>query len=59
MAKYNSKGDQNLINNQNFLVEDKEKFKPVTPHMDVYKEKIQYDGSIDKLKLRIVGRGDL
>ena len=27
--------------------------------MDVYKAKIQYDGSIDKLKLRIVVRGDL
>ena len=27
--------------------------------MDVYKAKIQYDGSMDKLKLRIVVRGDL
>ena len=27
--------------------------------MDVYKEKIQSDGSLDKLKLRIVVRGDL
>ena len=27
--------------------------------MDVYKAKIQYDGSLDKLKLRIVFRGDL
>ena len=27
--------------------------------MDVYKAKIQYDGSLDKLKLRIVVRGDL
>ena len=27
--------------------------------MDVYKAKIQSDGSIDKLKLRIVVRGDL
>ena len=26
--------------------------------MDVYKEKIQSDGSLDKLKLRIVVRGD-
>ena len=32
---------------------------PVTPCMDVYKSKIQYDGSLDKLKLRIVLRGDL
>ena len=27
--------------------------------MDVYKAKIQYDGSLDKLKLRIVVRGYL
>ena len=27
--------------------------------MDVYKAKIQYDGSLDKLKFRIVVRGDL
>ena len=27
--------------------------------MDVYKAKIQSDGSLDKLKLRIVVRGDL
>ena len=27
--------------------------------MDVYKANIQYDGSLDKLKLRIVVRGDL
>ena len=27
--------------------------------MDVYKEKIQYDGSLNKLKLRILVRGDL
>ena len=27
--------------------------------MDVYNKKIQYDGSLDKLKLRIVVRGDL
>ena len=27
--------------------------------MDVYKAKVQSDGSLDKLKLRIVVRGDL
>ena len=32
---------------------------PVTPYMYVYKENIQSDGSIDKLKLRISVRGDL
>ena len=31
---------------------------PVTPFMDVYKENIQYDGSLDKLKLIIVVRED-
>ena len=31
----------------------------MTPCMDVYKAKIQSDGSIDKLKLIIVVRGDL
>ena len=49
----------NLINNQNFLIEDKKEGEPVTPCMDVYKAKIQSDGSLDKLKLIIVVRGDL
>ena len=49
----------NLINNQNFLIEDIDKYEPVTPCMDVYKYKIQSDGSLDKLKLRIVVRGDM
>ena len=31
----------------------------MTPCMDVYKAKNQSDGSIDKLKLRILVRGDL
>ena len=31
----------------------------MTPYMDVYKEKVQSNGSIDKLKLRIVVRVDL
>ena len=31
----------------------------MTPCMDIYKEKIQSDGTLDKLKLRIVVRGDL
>ena len=37
----------------------KKKGEPVTPCMDVYKAKIQSDGSLDNLKLRIVVRGDL
>ena len=50
---------KNLINNQNFLIEDQNEGEPVAPCMDVYKAKIQSDGSLDKLKLRIVVREDL
>ena len=50
---------KNLINNQTLLVEDPKKDEPVTPCIDVYKEKIQSDGSLDKLKLRIVVKGYL
>ena len=50
---------KNLIDNQTFLVEDSEKDEPVNPCMDVFKAKIQSDGSLDKLKLRIVVREDL
>ena len=50
---------KNLINNQTFLIEDKNEVEPVTTCMDVYKDKIQSDGSLEKLKLRILVRGDL
>ena len=50
---------KNIINNQTFLIEDPRDGEPVTPCMDVYKANIQYYGSMDKLKLRIVVRGDL
>ena len=50
---------KNPINNQTFLIEDHNKGEPVTPCMDVYKANIQSDGSLDKLKLIIVVRGDL
>ena len=53
------KGVINLINRYNFLVQETDKGEPVTPCMDVYKSKIQSDGSLDKLKQRIVVRGDL
>ena len=49
----------NLINNHTFLIEDKNEGEPVTPCMYVYKAKIQSDGSHDKVRLRIVGRGYL
>ena len=57
--KSNLKEIRNLIKNQNFLIEDPNKGEPVTPCMDVYKAKIQSDGSLDKLKLKTVVRGDL
>ena len=59
MAKINSKGDKNLINDQTFLVQYSDKDDPVAPCMNVYKAIIQSDGSLDKLKLRIVVRGEL
>ena len=59
MDKGNKKWDQNVTNNQTALVEDPNKGEPVTPCVNVYKENIQFDGSIDKLKLRIAVIGDL
>ena len=56
--KANLEEIKNLINNQNFLIEDKNEGEPITPCMDVYKAKIQSYGSLDKLKLIIVVRGD-
>ena len=50
---------KNLIKNQTFLIEDQNEGEIVTPCMNVYKAKIQYYGSLDKLKLRILDRGDL
>ena len=55
--KANLKDIKNLINNRTFIVEDPEKYEPVTPFMDVYKAKIQSYGSLNKLKLIIVVRG--
>ena len=57
--KANLKEIKNIINNQNFLIEDRNEGEPVTPCMDVYKSNIQSDGSLDKLKLILVVRGDL
>ena len=41
------------------MIEDPKDGELVTPYMDVYKAKIQSDGSLDKLKLMIVVTGDL
>ena len=57
--KFFLKEIKNIINNQKFLMDDPEKGYPVTPCIDVYKSNIQYNGSIYKLKLRNVVRGDL
>ena len=57
--KANLKEIKNLIINQTFLIEDPKNGETVTPCMDVYKAKIQSDGSLDKLKLRIVVGGYL
>ena len=57
--KENIKDIKNLINNQTFLIEYQDEGEPVISCMDVYKAKILSDGSLDKLKLRIVVRGYL
>ena len=57
--KATQKEIENIINYQNFLVQDPEKGDPVTPCMDICKAKIQSDGSLDKLKLRILFRENL
>ena len=59
LAKVNSEGYQNLINNQTFIVEYPEKDEPVTPCMNVYKSDIKSDGGLHKLKPRIVVRGGM
>ena len=50
---------KNLINNQTFIMEEPGKGDPANPLMGVHKANIEYDGSIEKLKLRNVVRGDL
>ena len=50
---------QNIINNQTFLIEDQKEGDPVTPCMNFFNAKTQSYGILDKLKLRIVVRGDL
>ena len=42
------KGINNIINNQTVLIKYQNEGEPGTPCMDVYKSKIQYDGSLDK-----------
>ena len=48
--KETQKDIKNLINNHNSPVEYPNKSEPVTPCIDVYKARIQSDGSLDNLK---------
>ena len=57
--KATQKEIKNIINNHKILVEYQKKGEPATTCMDVYKAKIQFDGSIEKLKLRTLVIGDL
>ena len=57
--KATQKEIKNLINNHNFLVQDSDKGEPMNPRKDVYRSKIQFDGSLYKIKLRIFVREDL
>ena len=57
--KATQKEIKNIIKNQTFLVQYPEKGEPVTPCMDVYKAKIQYDKSLYNLKWIIAAGGDL
>ena len=50
---------KNVIKNQMFINGIPEKGYTATQCMDIFKSNIQFDGSIDKLKLRILVRGDL
>ena len=47
---------KNLINNRTFIFGDIKKGEPVTPCMDVHKAKVQSNGIIYKLNLRIFVR---
>ena len=58
-SKATLKEIKNIINNHSFLMGDPDKGSPVTPCMNVYNANIQSDGSLNKLKFRIVVRGDL
>ena len=59
MTEINFRSDQKFNKNQIFIIDDPEKGYPVTPCMDVYKSKTQYGGSLDKIKLILVVRGDM
>ena len=55
---YPGVGYYQIINNKTFHMEYTRKGDPVNPCMYVYKAKLQSYGSLDKLKLIIVVRGE-
>ena len=57
--KANQKWIKNIIDHQTFLVQEPEKDEPVKSCMNVLKTRIQSNGSLDKLKLSIMVRGDI
>ena len=48
-----------LVDSNTFSIEDKRDNEVITPVMETFKVKIKSDGSFDKLKTRLVVRGDL
>ncbi|MGH7974584.1 MAG: hypothetical protein ACREBR_03580 [bacterium] len=48
-----------LVDNGTFVLEDPKMDDKVTPCMDTYRAKLKSNGTLDKLKVRIVVRGDL
>ncbi|MGH3056190.1 MAG: reverse transcriptase domain-containing protein, partial [Gaiellaceae bacterium] len=50
---------KNLVDNGTFILDDPANDEKVIPCMDTYRAKLKSDGSLDKLKVRIVVRGDL
>ena len=52
--KATQKQVKDLINDQTSIVQEPQKYESVTPCMGIYKAKIESDGILDKLKLKIV-----
>ena len=59
MAKGNYEGDLEFNCQPYFLAQDPENISPMNQCMDIYKAKIQSNGSLEKLKLRIAVPGNL
>ena len=59
MAKSIQKGIGNLIKTRNFKICEPKKNKAIIPIMDDNRVKILENGTLDKLKTRLVVRGDI